>query len=390
MLKLNKLFYYTQQAITTFSDRIEPSKSQKEYLVSCKNDIREYLRETIKQASVTELGMPRVITPRFRTQGSWSYQTCIQPAFPTIQEIDWDFGVYLPVTVWEEKGPPKQMAQAYFALVEKLLARLCAINNWKTVPGKDTCIRIQVAPWAHIDIPLYAAPEAEFHKIYEKVALAKNMTFDSARMTESAEFAEIFETAQEWADLDQIVMATRKGEWKRSDPEAVTRWFRDRLLENGDQLRRVCRYLKAWRDQNWQEGGPTSVFIMIAISNEFEAQKGRDDLALEMAASRLAKALAGELYEPAIDGGTEDFNRLIPDQRQYAASKAQDLANAIRQARFKQGHQKTLSIQEIRAHFGERIPDDLTLIDVDGGEEAIRTTPAIFVAPPVVPATKAG
>lgn len=390
MLKLNKLFYYTQQAMMAFSDCIEPSQTQKDYLVSCKNDIREYLRETIKQATVTVLGMPRAITPRFRTQGSWSYRTCIQPAFPSIQEMDWDFGVYLPVTVWEENGPPKEMAQAYFALVERLLLRLCQNKNWKLVEGKDTCIRIQVASWAHIDVPLYAAPEAEFEKIYEKVVLAKSIALDSARLAESAEFSEVFEAAQEWADLDQIVMATRSGEWKASDPEAVTRWFRDRLLESGDQLRRVCRYLKAWRDQNWQEGGPTSVSIMIAISSEFEPQNGRDDLALEMAATRLANALANDLYEPAIDGGSEDFNRLKPEQRQYAAAKAQALASAVRQARMKHGHQKDQALREIRTHLGDRIPSDLALIDVDGGEDAVRTTPAIVVVPPVVPATKAG
>ena len=390
MLRLNKLFYYTQQAIPAFSDRIEPSLAQKDYLVSCKNDIREYLRETIKQATVAVLGMPRAITPRFRTQGSWSYRTCIQPAFPSIQEMDWDFGVYLPVTVWEGNGPPRQMAQAYFALVERLLTRLCQDKNWELLAGKDTCIRIQVASWAHIDIPLYAAPEAEFDKIYEKVGMVKGMALDSVRLAESTELSEMFEAAQEWTDLDQIVMATRKGEWKPSDPEAVTRWFRDRLLENGDQLRRVCRYLKAWRDHNWQEGGPTSVSIMIAISDEFEVQNGRDDLALEMAAMRLANALAGDLYAAAIDGGTEDFNRLNAEQRQYAAAKARALASAIRQARLKHGHQKDQALGEIRTHFGDRIPGDLALIDVDGGEEAVRTTPATIVVPPVVLATKAG
>lgn len=390
MLKLNKLFYYSNLATTAFSDRIEPSQNQRDYLVACKNEVREYLRETIKQATVTVLGMPKAITPRFRTQGSWSYRTCIQPAFPSVQEMDWDFGVYLPVTVWEENGPPRQMAQAYFTLVERLLARLCQDRNWKLVAGKETCIRIQVAPWAHIDIPLYAAPEEEFDKIYEKVALAKSIALDSARLAETAEFAEIYESAQEWTDLDQIVMATRKGEWKASDPEAVTRWFRDRLLENGDQLRRVCRYLKAWRDHNWQEGGPTSVSIMIAISNEFESQNGRDDLALEMAATNLAAALSEDLYEPAIDGGIEDFNRLNHEQRQYASAKAQALARSIRQARMKHGYQKDLALQEICIHFGDRIPSDLTLIDVDGGEESVRSTPASIVVPPVVPATKAG
>ncbi len=51
-----------------------------------------------------------------------------------------------------------------------------------------------------------------------------------------------------WAEMEDIHLAMRNGEWKKSDPEQVSKWFNDRVTEHGDQLRRVCRYLKAWRD----------------------------------------------------------------------------------------------------------------------------------------------
>lgn len=392
MLKLNKLFYAFDLQ-DAFCDRVEPSEAQRKLLVDCKNEIRDHLRPRIRLATITALGMEKAVSPRFRTQGSWSYKTCVQPPFLPPQEIDWDFGVYLPVHVWEENGPPHEMAKAYFGLVESLLRDLCRVKGWTLISGKATCIRVQVANWAHIDIPLYAAPENEFALIVEKAALSvrgSSGIHDAVRLSESAEFGEMPE--QMWEDLDHIVLATRSGEWKSSDPEAVARWYNDRVLEHTDQLLRVCRYLKAWRDYHWKEGGgPTSVSIMIMVAQAFESQRGRDDLALEMAATQLSVAIQGELREPGIDGGAEDFNsRLLPEEKTLAAQKAQELANTLKQARAHAHHLKHQAIIDLQRQFGDRIPNRTDLIDIDSGAEAIRATPARRVTAPVVLATSAG
>ena len=392
MLKLNKLFY-TSDEQGTFCDRLEPSEQKKKFLIDCKNEIRDHLRQKIRLATITVLGMEKAVSPRFRTQGSWSYRTCVHPPFSPPQEIDWDFGVYLPIKVWEENGPPHKMAKAYFVMVENLLADLCREKGWKLVSGKATCIRVQVANWAHIDIPLYAAPEQEFDKIMEKAALAarkSSSAYDAIGLSESAEFGEISE--QMWEDLDHIVMATRSGEWKSSDPEAVARWYNDRVQEHTEQLRRVCRYLKGWRDYHWQDGGgPTSVSIMIAVAQAFEPQRGRDDLALEKSANHLSVAILGELRERGIDDGVEDFNnRLSAEDKTLAAQKARELASALQQARAHAQHLKHHAIANLQKQFGDRIPNRTDLIDIDSGAEAIRATPAQRVIAPVVLATSAG
>lgn len=392
MLKLNKLFFSSDDH-DHFSNHIEPSADQKTFLINCKNEIRDHLRPRIEKATVAVLGMGSAVSPKFRTQGSWSYKTCVQPPFLPPQEIDWDFGVYLPVKVWEENGPPHAMAKAYFILVENLLSDLCQVNKWKLVPGKATCIRVQVASWAHIDIPLYAAPEHEFVHIMEKAALTARsggLAHDSMRFSESAEFGEIQE--QYWEELDHIVLATRSGEWKSSDPEDVARWFNDRVTEHTEQLRRVCCYLKSWRDYQWKNGGgPTSVSIMIAVAQTFEPQRGRDDLALENAATNLASAILGELRERGIDDGAEDFNsRLSNDEKTLASRKANELASTLRQARSNTPNLKQLAIAALQKQFGERIPNRVELIEIDGGAEAIRSTPAQRVTAPVVAATNAG
>ena len=303
--------------------------------------------------------------------------------------MDWDYGVYLPVTVWEENGPPHLMAKTYFELVERLLKSLCQKEGWTLLSGKDTCIRIQVASWAHIDLPLYAAPEAEFIKIRERI------TMESASLKkalDSADFSESYgdEQQQAWADLDRVVMATRKGEWKPSDPEVIARWFGDRVDESGEQLRRVCRYLKAWRDVQWQNGGPSSVSLMIAAVQNFTENPGRDDLALESVATHLADVFLLDLRELGIDNGAEDFNRLTEIEREDASQRLQKLAGSLKNSRMLGVHLKDQAIRQLAQQLGHRVPDDANLIEPDTGAAGIRTISPTRVPPPVIPSTSAG
>jgi hypothetical protein len=389
MLKLNRLLFATAEEV--FIDCIRPTNDQREVLFNAKNDIRDHLRPRIREATVKVLGMDKAVTPRFRTQGSWSYKTCVQPAWHPPQEMDWDFGVYLPVSAWEDGGPPHAMAKLYFKLVEGLLQDLCNEKDWKLFTGKDTCIRVQINAWAHIDIPLYAAPEAQFVQIVEKGAFDAARTLD-AREALVANFAEEDFTLQQWEDMVDIMMATRAGEWKQSDPEEVSRWFLDRIEEHTEQLRRVCRYLKAWRDLHWKAGdGPTSVCIMIAVAQTFEPQRGRDDLALEKAARALATALTGNVHEPAIADGKEDFNkRLDADGRQEASARAATLASQIQAARLKASHLAGDAIDILRGQLGGRVPYRTDLVEPDGGEDAVRVIGADRVSRPVVKSTSAG
>ncbi|TGS04797.1 hypothetical protein EN852_035685, partial [Mesorhizobium sp. M2E.F.Ca.ET.209.01.1.1] len=97
MLNLHSLFLNGDNP-DAFDKVISPTEGQRKLLVQAKNKIRDHLREGIRRASTAVLGMERQVEPRFRTQGSWSYKTCIQGAHLPPQEMDWDFGVYLPVT----------------------------------------------------------------------------------------------------------------------------------------------------------------------------------------------------------------------------------------------------------------------------------------------------
>lgn len=393
MLKLNKLFLNDGDA-HAFDERIKPTDAQRLYLIECKNKIRDHLHTGITQRSVEVLGTDHSVSPRFRTQGSWVYRTCIQRAHPH-QEMDWDFGVYLPVSVFEDQTP-RIAAKAYFDLVQSLLESLCSRQGWYLNPNRPSCIRVQVGRGAHVDVPLYAAPEAEFEFIRERTAAFAKSTSsmrDTLYLQESVELGELVEPG--WEDMKGIHLARRDGTWKKSDPEAVARWYNDRILmlaPLGEQMRRVCRYLKAWRDLTWPEDGPSSVALMIVTAQEFVSKNPRrDDLALEQAAKHLADSALKPLKEDAIDGGEEDFfGALDTASRQTVATRARELALGIDSARQLAYHRREEAVKKLQDLLGSRIPNRYDWIELDGGEAEVRATPASRVPPPLIKATQAG
>ena len=386
MLKLNRLFYSTVVS-DTFSDRIAPTPEQRRILNEARIAIREHLRPLISKATVTVLKMDKQVSPRFRTQGSWRYGLCLQQAWVS-QELDWDYGIYLPVDVWEDNGPPHEMAPLYFNVVEGALKPFCASRGWNLIPGKNTCIRVKISKWAHFDIPLYAAPAQDFQYILEKAARADSLRAYSGTMTADSAAGELDE--QEWSELDQIVLATRSGVWTTSDPEAVCRWFEQLEAEFKDQFVRACRYLKAWRDFQWKNGGgPSSLLLMIIAAQNYESFLGRDDLALEAVARKLPKVLLDAVHESGIDDGIENFNKLDSDAASEASVKAAALAAGLKRALALPAGSEAAAIAIMTEQFGDRIPTLTHLIDADGGG-SVRSVPARTVSRPVIPATKGG
>lgn len=383
MIKWNKLLL-NDGDLEAFDERIEPSHHQHHYLDSCRIKIREHLREGIRRASVTVLGLDHQVAPRFRLQGSCAYRTCIQRAHVN-QEMDLDYGVYLPVRAFEDHAP-RVAANAYFDLVESLLRRLCQSEGWTLDNSRDTCVRVKVSAWAHIDVPLYAAPEHIFSTIVEqRSAVLAAESADYAEFDVDADLTEAF-----WIKLDEIHLAQRNGKWKPSDPAAVTRWWRAMVEEHGPQLRRTCRYIKAWRDFWWVNGGPSSVALMIAIARDFSGRPRRDDLALEDAAVQMAAALSGELREPGIDGGNEDFLKsLSAEDKRIAVERADQLARRLKLVRSYGPNIRSDAVAEIRQQLGDRIPDRPDWLETDGAAE-VRATAASIVSAPVINATESG
>ena len=384
MLNLHRLFYHSTQG-DSFHGVILPTAAQKERLTAAKNKIRDYLRDDIERASTTVLGQPQRVTPRFRTQGSWSYDLCNQPAHMPPQEMDWDLGVYLPVSVWEDSGP-RFAAKAYYNLLEVSLRSLCARERW-TIETRETCIRVFIGGGAHIDVPPYAAPDKQFAAIQER-ALAKALVLkEEVAFRDAVAFGEM--PGEEWDTLKDIVLATLSGKWEKSDPAVVSDWFRDQVAQFGDQLKRVCRYLKAWRDFQWKEGGPTSVCLMICACQAFQKSPGRDDVALLEVARQLGEKLGTDVREEVIND--EDFNKkLSVAERRDAAARANTLYRTLSDALEARGWQKATVLAAVAQQFGSRFPGNADWLTESTAQEIVRAAPAIAVAQPEVRRSRSG
>lgn len=385
MLNVHRLFFHTSSG-DAFHDLLLPTDAQKQHLTQAKNKIRDQLRGAIEQASTTLLGQDKKVTPRFRTQGSWSYELCNQPAHTPPQEMDWDLGVYLPTSVWED-SKPRIAARAYYELLETSLRSLCTREGWAMTP-KETCIRVHIGQSCHIDVPPYAAPDNQFAAIQER-ALAKALALkEEASFREAVTFGEI--PGAEWDDLKEIVLATRSGKWEKSDPGVVSQWFRERVALFGEQIRRICRYLKAWRDFQWEEGGPSSVCLMICACQPFQKTPGRDDLALLEVLRELADKLAGEVREELINP-EEDFNkRLSAEERKDASGKARALYRALNAALEANRWEKVDVLSVLQAQFGSRFPTNPDWVTDSTPQDVVRAAPAIIVAQPEVRRSKSG
>jgi hypothetical protein len=389
MRKFHKLLH----GESGFYQAIVPLAEQEAGLRAAKNKIRDHLRVGIQAASKTVLGMEETISPRFRTQGSWAYRACIQPDQAPPQEMDWDYGVYLPVEAWEETGTPRMAAGTYFDLVESLLRELCVKEGWQLgKKDKDHCIRAHVGKGAHVDVALYAAPADQFARVSdreiertEKAVAMDSATLSMERLNEAAEI----QIEQEWDDFEGMMVATRKGVWEPSDAEHIAGWFRDQLKAHGEQLQHVWRYLKAWRDHQWAKDGPSSVLLMLVACRHFDKQPGRDDKALAHVAGFLPACLANDFFETGIDD-EHNFNRLDATGRLEAQQRATQLGTVLHGAQFNVLQSKSAVIVALRGQLGQRIPNREADVENDSPADQVRETPARVVVPPVVNNTYAG
>lgn len=296
-------------------------------------------------------------TPKFRMQGSFSYFTCNQPAHVPPQEIDLDDGLFMPVSYFQlgsERSPVIQ-SNAYFLIIEKLLTSLCNDRGWELVTDKPSCIRVKISNDMHTDLALYAVPDVNFLKIMKDARNRDLQGLDDLRMEDSV-YRDISQ--------DEIMLAHRQEGWKKSDPRKLEDWFNEAVEKYGDQVRAVSRYLKGWKDFQWEKGHLASVALMAAVVSIFDkasAQipKDRDDLALLRVSQELPSFLAEKIVNPVVEGARLDEGWSEDDRDDYV-SKAQKL-NDVLSLILQKNNDQSIAVVYLRQMFGDRIPDDLTL-----------------------------
>ena len=245
MLNLSSLFHTTVDDYPNFLAELDLLPHQKEYISHCKNEIRSTLRAGLKEKLSLILRSQGIddldIEPRFFIQGSWAYKTLNRPHSSPPQQSDLDDGVYLPMSIVKESEKPSVASELFFEAAELVLAPIVDERRWNMVQ-KPTCIRVEISGYAHIDIPLYAIPDEDFAQLRATMDAKGYLSINEA----------ITASDDSWTTLpsDHVLLAHRDENWIKSDPRAMKDWFLRAVGDHGEQLRRVVRYLKAFRDKS--------------------------------------------------------------------------------------------------------------------------------------------
>ncbi len=313
------------------------------------------------------------LQPRFWTQGSFQYDTLNLPFQPG-QEVDIDDGTYLPMTIF--KSEPQVGHALLLLLVDTSLKSLAAENDGWVFEQKKTCGRIKIRHHkAHIDVPMYAIPKDQFQ--------TKQTALDSASQVkqESMESMLLEVNTRESYKLDSenVNLALREGEkkWTISDPKIVEDWFEDSCLRIGKHLRLICRFMKAWRDAQWDLGGPSSISLMTAVVNILDREYHEsEDLANTM--KIVARLIPGEFCKGIESPDDTDEKLLFPadfdhDSRQQAiVIKMKELHGVLLEAEG--AISREFALEKINIAFGERVTNAALIVSA-------AAAPAFFSEP---------
>lgn len=373
MLNLSTLFHTTVEDKEAFLDNLNLAPTDKSQLETARVEIRNCLREGIPAVLQSQGFEGEVPRPRFFTQGSWSYKTLNAPA-KRPQQADLDDGVYLPLTFIKQTNRPSTASQIFFAAAEETLRPLVKKNSWTMNTDKATCIRIEISTVAHIDIPLYAIPDDQFLLLK---ASMESRGFDN--IAEAVAKAEL----DVWTALpaDSVLLAHREDDWKKSDPRPLRDWFVGEVEVKGVQLRRVVRYLKAFRDWCWSEGGPSSILLMATAAPLFKAEHGRDDIALLTVASGIPASLRAGVANPT-DANESLTDRLGADMVEEAAVAFETFAKWLRSAL--DCSDPALACNWMIEKFGERFPYEPGWVKVQSVQATVASVAPVPAASEIV------
>ncbi|WP_443691018.1 CBASS cGAMP synthase [Pseudomonas sp.] len=382
MLNLSPLFN-TSEDEPNLLQALDLTAAQRLQITSAKNEVRQCLRSGIPRVLREQGYVGDIPKPRFFTQGSWAYKTLNSPAHLPPQQSDVDDGAYLPISFLKGTKKPSVASSIFFKAAEEALRGLVEskrAEGWKLVTDKPTCIRVEISTTAHIDIPLYSIPDDEYVTL-EKAAARYG--FDSLMDAVNVRRADT------WTMLptNEVLLAHREDDWVTSDPRPVKDWFVDEVEAKGEQLQRVVRYLKAFRDWQWKTGGPSSILLMAAAVPLFSKMDRREDLALLEVLKGLPAALRNGVSNP-VDEEETLSGRMSEDALEEAAKKFEMFESYLNGAL--NASDEATACNWMISMFGPRFPNRPSRIKQVTVAATIAAVPAQAAASELVGRTKAG
>jgi hypothetical protein len=405
-LNLHKVFAGDGGYLENLKVRDEDADALREAREEIRATLRGAFRDWTKYVTRVELfdalvmksgDPPKLPQPKFRLQGSFAYHTANDPQQTPPQQVDQDDGVFLPIGFLAGNGStrPAIVSKAYFKIVEDALRPLCLQRGWVLNPGKAkaTCVRVEIGPRIHIDLPLYAIRDDAFGRLVE-TSLAKSLGRVVA-MDEVAFAEDLFDDVYRGLAETEIMLAHREEDWIASDPRKVEDWFNDALQFFGPQVRRMSRVYKGMRDAAEERSELSSIGIMSAVVTALEnigaQEETRDDLALLNTAREMIDVLAEPIEHPAFPGDPDHY--LCRDWTPEVRETVRDLfrrATDELDAAINGTLVRSVALDHVRKAFGGRAPTDTALVGMLGAAAVIRDTPPAPQPQPMTVRTKSG
>jgi len=308
----------------TFHDRVAFTSAKKESLRTARNAIRELIRKYFRENL-------KVTIPKFLGQGSYSMGTTVNPLDG---EFDIDDGVYLQHL--DENDDSEWPTPD---TIHRWLVQATVGHTNENPLDKRTCVRLRYAGQYHVDLPSYGQLNGEYLLAEKGV----------------------------------------KG-WHRSDPLSLTVWFREHIKEQGEQLRRVVRYLKAWAD--FQSGRrskmPSGLILTVLAVQKFKADE-RDDVSLSGTATTIFYAVYPIFcVNNPVDPTEELTTRLTDEQKARFQDAVLDLA--IRGAKAIDADDREESSKLWRSQLGDRFPNMEKTINIGQKQKDAAKLAAVYRA----------
>jgi len=247
-------------------------------------------------------------SPRFHAQGSFAMVTTV---VPIDGEFDLDDGVYLQhLDESDQSDWPKTEA------VHRWLVDAVNGHTNESPIDKATCVRLRYKGSYHLDLPSYAKCNGEY-----------------------------------------FLAVKGDAQWKKSDPKAITDWFKGRIKERGEQLRRMVRCLKAWDDyQSGQRGSLANGLILTVMADRWYCPIADqdDDVFANMVIAINAEIKHVLSVRNPVDHGEDLASRLDGARSKRIQEAFADLAQDAENARNAKTKAKASEIWQ--RQFGSRFP----------------------------------
>jgi len=226
--------------------KISLSSQKEDQLRTSRDALREKIRTYLKEKGIDD--------PRFYRQGSYAHRTMINPLSG---DYDIDDGVYLDLSEFDEEPSTRTIHRWISEAVE---------DHTQTPPkDKEPCVRAIFKAGYHVDLPAY-------------------------KIEKNGDGSEKYHLAKKTCG------------WVASDPRAMTRWFQNQVKEKSEQVRRLIKYFKGWRDYRSTRSAtklPSGLTLTILACEQYQSDP-RDDISFtETARSILSRLrLSDAIWKP--------------------------------------------------------------------------------------------